>query len=68
MKPTPEQLARLANQQAAAHFASHDPLRVALVELLQPVAADDGAIIDRVRYLMNAEKALGTWRDKGLPF
>ena len=54
-KPTAEQLARLANQQAAAHFAQHDPLRVALVELLQPVAADDRAIIDRVRELLSKE-------------
>ena len=54
-KPTPEQLARTANQQVAAHFASHDPLRVALTELLQPVAADDAAILDRVRELLSKE-------------
>lgn len=45
-----------------------DPLRTALTELLQPVPVDDAVILDRVRYLLNCEKALGTWREKGIPF
>lgn len=45
-----------------------DPLRAALTELLKPVQVDDEAILNRVRYLLLCEKALGTWREKGLPF
>lgn len=48
-KPTAEQRAH------AAHFASHDPLRVALTELLKPVKADDEAILARVRELLTTE-------------
>ena len=60
MKPTPEQLARTANQQAAAHFARHDPLRAALAELLQPVAADDGAILEKVKEMSKTVKVSTT--------
>ena len=56
MKPSAEQLAHLANQQAAAHFAQHDPLRVALVELLKPVTADDTAILEKVKELLSKKE------------
>jgi len=63
-----EALAHFANYQVHQFFKQSDPLRVALFEILQPVTLDDAAILDRVSYLLNCEKALGTWRDKGLPF
>ena len=59
-KNTAEHLARTANQQAAAHFARHDPLRAALAELLQPVAADDAAILEKVKEMSKTVKVSTT--------
>lgn len=63
-----EALARFANYQVDEFFKQSDPLRVALFEMLKPVAYDDAAILDRVRYLMTCEKIVSCWREKGLPF
>ncbi len=58
--PTAEQLARTAHQQAAAHFASHDPLRAALVELLKPIEVDDAAILEKVKEMSKTVKVSTT--------